>query len=117
MKNTFLPFLNYEDGATNTKGGTELIIQKMNELGEKQTQAINGVKADVTKLNEKAEDIELRVTEAKGTSQKALDKATEIEQKNGYLRHGWQRPKFKIIRDPTGRKINQPQKRSSSFSR
>jgi HK97 family phage major capsid protein len=80
VKNTFLPFLNYEDGAATTKGGTEIIIEKMNELGQKQSQAINDVKGQVTKLNEKAEDHETRLTEAKALGQKAVDLATEVKQ-------------------------------------
>jgi HK97 family phage major capsid protein len=87
VKNTFLPILNYEDGATATKGGTELIIQKMNELGEKQTQAINGVKTQVEQQASKLDDIDTRVTEAKSLAQKAEQKLTEFEQKaatNGF---------------------------------
>jgi HK97 family phage major capsid protein len=81
VKNTFLPYLNLEDGATSTKGGTELILQKMNELGEKQSQAINGVKSQVEDLNKKADDHETRIGEAKAIAQKTADKVDELEKK------------------------------------
>jgi HK97 family phage major capsid protein len=81
VKHTFLPVLNYEDGATAAKGGTEIIIEKMNELGQKQTNAINEVKTKVNEHGQKLDDIDTRVTEAKSLAQKNDTKLTEIEQK------------------------------------
>jgi HK97 family phage major capsid protein len=70
----------YDAAATETKGGTEVILKKLGEIDEKQKAQIEGVKTDLKKEIEGVKTgLEDEIGKAKGVSQKALEKAEEIE--------------------------------------
>lgn len=100
----------YDPAPPETKGGTEVILQKMNELGEKQKTQIEGVKTELnTNLTKAKEELQNEISTAKGTAQKALETVEEIKAKQATQGMGGGKGGVKSFFDQMEEKMNAPE--------